>query len=636
MRLDTIHSVKRRLPWLKVIVLSIASLILMKAFYYQCVKSEWLTEEAMRRHQKTPAVQGKRGMILDASGREMALSIDTVSIGIHPKKMLQAQLAAQEAENRRAAKKGKAPQPVRLLDTTIALLAEPSGLSPASLRTLIETDTRDFLWLRRKLAPIDSARLMQRIDQELANPESFLKQCMERQTRQARIPFHRIQKEVLPGVVLIPEYNRYYPNKTMAAQVVGFTGIDGKGMEGIEKHYDADLSGYQAAARVFNDANGEKLDIEMPDESEYNGNHVVLTIDGMIQHSAEKALEEAVTTFEAKSGMALVMNPYSGAILALAHYPFYNPNNITTEDRQLLRVRAATDPFEPGSTMKIFSAAAAIETNVCKPQTVFFCENGAYRVGTNVVHDTHSYGNLTLTEIIKYSSNIGAIKVGQTVGPDGLFLNLKNFGFGDRTGIDLNSESAGMLSDHRKWRKIDAGTIAFGQGVAVTAVQMAAATAALANGGWMVKPHLVKAVLGPDGRPIKEFAPEVKRRACSAKTAQVVREMMKEVVTTGGTGVNAAMEGYTVCGKTGTAQKTIGGAYARGKYVSSFIGFVPADRPAAVILVIVDEPYKRHYGGTVAAPAFRKIAVDTLGYLGVPPEMLPKKLMVALDREVDG
>ena len=636
MRIDTIHSVKRRLPWLKVIVLTIASLILIKAFYYQCVKSEWLTEETMRRHQKTPAIQGKRGMILDASGREMALSIDTVSIGIHPQKMLQAQMGAQEAENRRAHKKGIPPQDVRLLDTTITLLAETSGLSPASLRALVESDTRDFLWLRRKLPPIDSVRLMQRIDQELANPENPLKRTIDRQAKHARVPFHRIQKEVLPGVVLVPEYNRYYPNKTMAAQVVGFTGIDGKGMEGIEKRYDADLSGYQTSVKVFNDANGEKLDIEMPNESEYNGNHVVLTIDGMIQHSAEKALEEAVTTFEAKSGMALVMNPYSGAILALAHYPFYNPNNMTTEDKHLVRVRAATDPFEPGSTMKIFSAAAAIEYNVCKPETVFFCENGAYRIGTNVVHDTHSYGNLTLTEIIKYSSNIGAIKVGQLVGPDALFLNLKNFGFGDRTGIDLSSESAGMLSDHRKWRKIDAGTIAFGQGVAVTVMQMAAATAALANGGLLVKPHLVRAVLGPDGHRIKEFPPEVIRRACSARTAQVVRDMMKEVVATGGTGVNAAMEGYTVCGKTGTAQKTIGGAYARGKYVSSFIGFVPADRPAAVILVIVDEPFKRHYGGTVAAPAFRKIAIDTLGYLGIPPEIFPKKLMVSLDREVDG
>lgn len=612
MRTDIIHSVKRRLGLMRYAVWFLAVLVLGKAFYYQCAKSEWLTEETWRRHIKRTSVEGKRGMILDAAGREMALSIDTVSVGLHPKK-------------------------IEKSGPTVDLLAEALDLPKKALEQQIaESEKRDFIWLKRKLPPVDSVRLVQKIEKAICDPSSPLHKNSKKALDPNPLYFQRMQKEILPGVLFVPEYNRYYPNKTLAAQVIGFTGTDSKGMEGIEKQYDQELSGYHSVARVLKDARGMGLDVEMPEESAYNGNNVVLTIDGMIQYSAERALEEAVNTFEAKSGMAMVMDPFSGAILALAHYPFYNPNNIADDDRKLIRIRAATDPFEPGSTMKIFSAAAAIEFNVCKPQTVFFCENGAYRIGTNVVHDTHSYGNLSLAEIIKYSSNIGAIKVGQSIGPDFLFANLKNFGFGDRTGIDLSSESAGMLSDHRKWRKIDAGTIAFGQGVAVTTMQLAAATSALANGGMLMRPRLVQAILDPSGNQTKVFPPQAIRRACSQKTAQTVRDMMKEVITTGGTGVNAAMEGYTVCGKTGTAQKTIGGAYAKGKYVSSFIGFVPMDRPAAVILVILDEPSKRHYGGTVAAPAFKKIAIDTLGYLGIPPETFPKKFMVSLGREVDG
>jgi cell division protein FtsI (penicillin-binding protein 3) len=243
---------------------------------------------------------------------------------------------------------------------------------------------------------------------------------------------------------------------------------------------------------------------------------------------------------------------------------------------------------------------------------------------------------LTVQEIIKYSSNIGAIKVGQAVGAEILYKNLRNFGFGEKTGIDCAGETSGVLAAYTKWRKIDAGTIAFGQGISVSAMQLITATSAIANGGILMKPHLVQAVTDANGQIIKKIEPTPVRRVISSETARTVRQMMKEVITTGGTGMNAALEGYVVCGKTGTAQKTENGSYARGKYVSSFIGFVPADHPEAVILVVVDEPQKRYYGGTVAAPAFKRIAQETLGYLNVAPENIPTRFRVSLEKEGEG
>jgi cell division protein FtsI (penicillin-binding protein 3) len=243
---------------------------------------------------------------------------------------------------------------------------------------------------------------------------------------------------------------------------------------------------------------------------------------------------------------------------------------------------------------------------------------------------------LTVQEIIKYSSNIGAIKVGQTVGAEILYKTLRNFGFGEKTGIDCAGESPGVLSPYTKWRKIDAGTIAFGQGVSISAIQLVTATAAIANGGILVKPHLVQAITDANGQIIRKIDTMPVRRTITTETARTVRQMMKEVITTGGTGTNAALEGYTVCGKTGTAQKIVNGAYARGKYVSSFVGIVPADHPEAVILVVIDEPSKRYYGGTVAAPAFKRIAVETLGYLNIPPQNIPNRIMVALNKEGKG
>ncbi len=577
MKTDESKKLRNRIRGLGFMMYALFILMAGRATYYQIYLNEWLSEKAMSQYEKVDVVSGKRGDIFDASNRKMAVSIDVVSVGVHPKKI----------------------SDVR---TTLNAL---TGILHVDRRELSNNlySSKPFVWIKRQITPKES-RMLADLN--------------------------------LPGVILKPEYSRFYPNKFLGAQVVGFCGLDGKGIEGIEYFYNAELQGTEDRVKVLKDALGRRFESEKITVSDSNGNNLILTIDGAIQYITEKALEEAVVGFSGKSGMAIVMNPRTGGILALAHYPSYNPNAFREYPKHELRSRALTDPFEPGSTMKIFSVAAAIESGICKPTTVFNCENGAFRVGTNVVHDTHSYGMLTVQEIIKYSSNIGAIKVGQAVGPEILYKNLRNFGFGEKTGIDCAGETTGVLAPYTKWRKIDAGTIAFGQGISVSAVQLITATSAIANGGILMKPHLVQAVTDTNGQIIKRIEPAPVRRVISSETARTIRLMMKEVVTTGGTGVNAALEGYAVCGKTGTAQKTEHGAYARGKYVSTFIGFVPADHPEAVILVIVDEPQKKYYGGTVAAPAFKRIALETLGYLNVAPQNIPAKFRVSLEQEGEG
>jgi cell division protein FtsI (penicillin-binding protein 3) len=577
MKTDESKMLRFRIRILGSIMYALFFLMAGKAIYYQVFLSEWLADKAVSQYEKVDVFSGKRGNIYDASNRKMAVSIDVVSVGVHPKK-------------------------IRDVRATIKALSEALHVDR---RELIHNlySTKPFIWIKRQITPKES-KLLADLN--------------------------------LPGIVLIPEYSRFYPNKFLGAQVVGFCGLDGKGIEGVEYYYNTQLQGTEDRVKVLKDALGRRFESEKTIVSDSNGNNLVLTIDGAIQYITEKALEEAVVGFSGKSGMAIVMNPRTGGILALAHYPSYNPNAFREYPKGELRNRALTDPFEPGSTMKIFSVAAAIESGICKPTTVFNCENGAFHVGTNVVHDTHSYGMLTVQDIIKYSSNIGAIKVGQAVGAEILYKNLRNFGFGEKTGIDCAGETPGVLAPYTKWRKIDAGTIAFGQGVSVSAIQLITATSAIANGGILVKPHLVKAVTDANGQVIKKIEPAPVRRAISTETARTVRQMMKEVITTGGTGVNAALEGYAVCGKTGTAQKIENGSYARGKYVSSFIGFVPADYPEAVILVVVDEPQKRYYGGTVAAPAFKRIALETLGYLNISPQNIPSRLTVSLEKEGKG
>ena len=331
------------------------------------------------------------------------------------------------------------------------------------------------------------------------------------------------------------------------------------------------------------------------------------------------------------------MAPKTGAILAMAHFPFFNPNSFNDYDKKLWRNRIITDPFEPGSTMKIFSAAAAIETGNSSPNSIFFCENGAYKIGKEVVHDIRPYGWLSLQQIIKHSSNIGAVKLSEITGPASLYKTLRDFGFGSKTGIDCPGETAGSLSPFNQWAKIDAGTISFGQGISVSALQLASAASAIANEGLLMKPYIVQAITDQNGRLIKSFEPRIVRRVVSEKTARTLVRIMQTVITKGGTGVKAAIEGYSVCGKTGTAQKIDEkGEYSDGKFISSFVGCAPAEKSEVVILVVIDEPQEEHYGSIVAAPVFRKIARKILSYMNIPPKRKTNKLIVSLGTEARG
>lgn len=545
--------------------------IIGRAVYLQVFFGPSLAEKASDQYEKTIQTHGKRGSIFDTRMREVAVSIETLSLAAYPRKI-------QDPH-----------QTARAIARIINVKSKPLTRKLAS--------KRPFVWVKRQITP-----------------------------KEART----IKALQLEGLEFLPEHSRYYPNRTLAAQLVGFTGIDGNGLEGIEYLFDAELTGRKKIATVLKDAFGRGFETENDMTASMSGNNVVLAIDGTIQHLAEKALHRAVETHKAKSGIAVVMAPRTGDVLALAHVPLFNPNAFTDFGREVRRNRAVTDAFEPGSTMKLFSAAAALESGCCTPHTIFYCENGNYRIGTNTVHDTKKHGWLSIQRIVKYSSNIGAVKIGETIGAETLQATLKRFGFGRPTGIECPGETRGSLGANKKWTTFDVAAISFGHGISVSAVQLTSALAAIANRGVLMQPRVVLKVTDARGRTVRDFEPRPIGRAVSAPTAQAVTRMMEMVLTEGGTGVNAALDGYSACGKTGTAQK-IGpdGTYAKGRYVASFGGFAPVEDPRLAILVLIDEPRGNYYGGTVAAPVFREIAQSALGYLNVRPSQQGPKMTVS-------
>jgi len=324
--------------------------------------------------------------------------------------------------------------------------------------------------------------------------------------------------------------------------------------------------------------------------------------------------------------MALVMESDSGRILAMANYPSYNPNSYSKYSQAEIRNRTVADSFEPGSTFKVFLIAAALEEKIIRPGDMFNCENGSYKIADRTIHDTHSYGRLSVSDVLKYSSNIGAAKIGFKLGDERLFRYLRNFGFGERTGIDLPGESPGNLRNNRRWYGVDLANISFGQGVSASAIQLTAAVSAVANGGTLMKPYIVDRILDDSGQEVQKFEPQALHRVISAETAQQVSRMMESVTGNGGTGTNATVDGFRVAGKTGTAQKADPVTHSYGaKRTASFIGFIPADKPKLTILVVIDEPKTSQYGGVVAAPAFRAIAQNSLAYMKVTPQSDPGK-----------
>ena len=545
-----------------------------KDTYVQVFRGSWLSQKAADQYEISYKSAGKRGTIFDRNLREMAVSIDVESIAAHPKQIESPKIVARSLS--------------KILRMNRKVLAKK--LYPK----------RKFVWIKRKVTPKEA---------------------------------EAVKKLDISGLDFIPEHKRFYPNKTLAAQLIGFTDIDDHGLEGLEFYYNDILSGSVVEYKVLRDARGRRFEAESPAGSATSGKNLVLTIDSTIQYIAEKALAESVKAFSAKSGMAVAMDPRTGALLAMAQVPMFNPNALNGYNRKVWRNRIITDPYEPGSTMKIFSAAAAVESGSCSSSSIFYCENGAYRIGNHIIHDSHEHGWLSLQQIIKYSSNIGTVKFSAVTGPKYLFDTLRKFGFGEKTGIDCPGETAGSLSPYQRWTNVDAGTISFGQGISVSALQLITAISAVANKGILMKPYAVQAITDYHGRLIKSFAPKIVRRVISEKTAGTLTRIMKTVITEGGTGVNAALDGYSVCGKTGTAQKIDeNGRYSNEKFIASFVGFAPVAAPKIAVLVVVDEPQKEHFGSAVAAPAFKTIAQKTLDYMNISPKKPAGNLMVSFRR----
>jgi cell division protein FtsI (penicillin-binding protein 3) len=570
--------VRFKAPLVAIVFSLFFAVIALKAAYLQIYQGSWLSGLAADQYVRHLITSGKRGSILDRNHTEMAVSIQVTSIAAHP---------ADVVDRRQ---------------TAAALAKALKSSRTAILRKL--TSKRSFVWIKRQATPRE---------------------------------VERIKRLKLKGIGFVPEYNRFYPNKTLAAQVIGFTGVDGDGLEGIEYYYDSYLKGEESKFTFLRDALGQRFVSAREKITDNSGSNIVLTIDRNVQYITEKVLEETVTKFSAKSAIAIVMVPGTGAILAMAHYPLFNPNNFGSFSSDNRRNRAITDPIEPGSTMKVFSATAAIDSGGSSPDTIFYCENGAYRIGKKVVHDLSSYGWLSLQQIIKFSSNIGAIKISEMVGPERLHYTLNNFGFGTKTGIDCPGETTGSLSDYKRWSPLDTGVISFGHGISASPIQLITALSAIANRGVLMKPYLVGAITDQSGAVVHSFEPRKIRRVISEDTAKTVSNIMKTVITKGGTGTRAALDGYSVCGKTGTAKKIDNeGNYTEGKYIASFVAYTPADRPEIAVLVIVDEPQEKYYGGIVAAPAFRRIAQETLNYLNIPPDGNNGQLAVLNPNEDSG
>jgi cell division protein FtsI (penicillin-binding protein 3) len=559
-----------REKWARVRIVMIGSLfgllflsVTVRAFYLQIIKHEEMIKRADKQHQRVVPLTPARGAIMDRNGTPLAVSVEMDSCYAEPRH-------------------------IQDIDGTAAVLAPLFGTSKSDIAKRLSS-SKHFIWLEHKMAP------------EVAL---------------------RVKNMKLRGIGFVKENQRFYPNMEIASHVLGFTGKDPNGLEGIELKYDATILGNTGYLVTERDNLGRDISVKNTViKNTSPGKNVILTLDKNIQYITEKELAKAVSESGAKNGMALVMESASGRILAMANYPNFNPNAYSKYSQAELRNRIVADSFEPGSTFKVFLIAAALEEKIIRSTDSFNCENGSYKIADRIIHDTHSYGKLSVSDILKYSSNIGAAKIGFKLGNERLYSYLRNFGFGERTGIDLPGESPGSLRNNSRWYGVDLANISFGQGVSASAIQLASAVSAVANGGTRMKPFIVERILDDSGQEIKKFEPQVLNRVISPETAQIVTKMMESVTSNGGTGTNAAVEGFKVAGKTGTAQKADPVTHSYGaKRTASFIGFIPSDKPKLTILVVVDEPKTSQYGGVVAAPAFRAIANNSLAYLKITPQ----------------
>ena len=545
--------------------------VLARAVWIQVIHRQKYAGEVQAQIRREFVLRPRRGVVTDRTGVLLAGSADVGSAFADAKLLLDPKL-----------------RPELAVEARITRLARAAGVDARALGRKLRADPESrFLWVKRRLAPEAAAAV----------------RALE-----------------LPGVGLVPETRRYYPKGALAAQVLGLVGDDGDGLEGVELLEDEVLRGEPSRVPSVRDRRGALILSDAPGTARSEGARVELTLDQALQLVAERALGAAVASSHALSGMAIALDPATGEVLAMASTPSFDPNARRTGE--VVRNRTVTDPYEPGSTVKTFTIAGALDRGVLRPLDPIDCGNGTLAIGAHVIHDHRAFGWAGAAKILAVSSNVGAARIGARLGREGLHRVLGAFGFGERTGVDLPGESAGQLQVPRS--DIALATQSFGQAMSATALQVTSAMAAIANGGVRMRPTLVRRVVDPaTGEVLEAAEPTPLGRAVSAEAAGTVQRWLAGVVEDPqGTGHRARPDGWRVAGKTGTGQKAdpVSGGYSHERHFSSFVGFAPADRPRIVIGVFVDEPKGEIYGGEVAAPAFREIAEYAMKMLGVPQE----------------
>jgi cell division protein FtsI (penicillin-binding protein 3) len=559
------NSSQRRLLQIFAFLAVWAVIVVGRLVQVQLVRHEHYMNRALRQQERTLSLNPVRGSIVDANGRVLAESISAESIYADP----------QGIGDRRAVARSIAS--VRGI-----------GMTAAEIEAKLKTNA-GFAWIARQV-PMEVAAA--------------------------------VRAKKIPGVDFVEEHRRSYPRASLAANVIGYTGLDGEGLAGIEHSLDRNVRGRAGKVTILRDARrGMYLVGGEGSNSPVNGDNVVLTLDSVIQFIAERALANAAEKYRAAGGSVVIMDPRSGDILAMASWPTFDPNRFGQGTADGWRNRVVQDQYEPGSTFKIITAAAGLEEGVVTPSQMIDCNNGSIEIANVSIreHGGHRYGLMSFEDVLAHSSNVGTIKVGLALGQRRFHDYIKRFGFGARTGIPLPGEAPGLVRPTQKWSTLSNASMSIGQEIAVTPLQIVRAVSAVANDGVMMEPRLVDRIVDGDGNVILRPERKPGQRVISQKTAALLNEILKGVVLRG-TGGNAALAEHVVAGKTGTAQKAGRGGYSD-KVVASFVGYVPADRPRLVMLVVIDDPKGAQYGGTVAAPVFREVAEASLRYLGVPPSV---------------
>ncbi len=552
---------KERITFLFILFIVFYFLLIYRLYNIQVIQSNKFEEIAQQEHLTSFSIEGERGNIYDRNLKKLVVNVNVQSLFAIPPKI----------EN---------PRETALKISLILNLETKEVLDKLNQK-------RPFVWIKRKLNETE---------------------------------VEEIKKLNLEGLDFLKESKRFYPQKYLASNLMGFVGIDNQGLEGLELFFDQELKGLPGLVVLERDASGDEIPLSIKELNTHrDGNSIVLTIDEFIQYITEEALDKAFQKYKAKAGVAIVVEPKTGEVLAIAVRPSYDPNYFNKYALDLWRNLAITNTYEPGSTFKIVTIATALEEGVVKLDDQFYCK-GWTNYNGHIFHDIHQHGSQNLTDIVKNSCNVGVIQVGTRLEQKVFEKSIRRFGFGTLTEINLPGEVNGLIRSSKDWSKISLASISIGQEISITPIQLIMAISAIANRGTLMKPLIVKEILDSNQNSVKVFKPKPVRQVVSVETALTMTKILEQVVIDG-TGMEAKLDEYQVAGKTGTGQifDFATGKYSNSAYVSLFVGYVPAENPKISILILLDQPKGSYYGGTVAAPVFKEIASKVLPYLSIPP-----------------